>query len=571
MRTGGWLFLGGSGAPVWVARRRVPTLCAAALLALLSFLLGWVARGSKCSCGAQVSVPSAPRNAYLPEQSERVLQSSSENPTGDPVTGSPGSFSQPPHPTSTAAADSTQGLGSTALSGTTDILDRFSDGRGSSTPPVLRAITVSTADLGSTAAPSIAGRLPQPESSAPSLQAPPAWPLPLPPSTVVGHHEGDADAAWRPSSNTDGASLSSAPHAAEWSPVLPPSPWVGHEKDAEAVRRLRSLIQPLAKDNTILIVPSNLAFLPLALNLRCRLSSLGVQNILFWALDEQAESRLTSQGVPNFYDPTLTPEGNPNATWYRDGGYQRMMHSRPRAWWRVLATGFDMLFVDADIVAFRGPESWFPRVGDVEVQLDGFEGWKTMLNESLAPHLCAGLFWMRSGPRTLQLMESVNAELTSCLQDAEELKAEALRAAGGKGTLPTVGLPKGKRAMRCDDQLALSQVLHKMMRQGTAAANRGPLARNNLVSCWKQQQQTSLRVLMQDARVLLPGHLARRGFLRGKGFRAKFYYKRFSRDKQIRIKPALLHYNGFGHIHKKVASMKKFGWWELDSLDKCRV
>ena len=59
---------------------------------------------------------------------------------------------------------------------------------------------------------------------------------------------------------------------------------------------LRELILPIAESNTVVMIPVNRDFLPIAANLRCSLHRLGITNIMHWSLDIQAHDSLLEGG-----------------------------------------------------------------------------------------------------------------------------------------------------------------------------------------------------------------------------------------------------------------------------------
>lgn len=183
--------------------------------------------------------------------------------------------------------------------------------------------------------------------------------------------------------------------------------------DPTQVQALRDLMRPIARNNTVIVTPVNEGFLVLGLNLHCRLRALGSTNHLLWALDRATARELSAQDIRHYYDPDLYSVED--YVGYYDSRYIQMMAERPLMWWRMLATGFDILFLDADVVAFDWPERAFARLADLEIQVDGWKGWLDSLQPSAYSGLCAGAFWMRSCNKTKEMMDGVAR--TYCKRD----------------------------------------------------------------------------------------------------------------------------------------------------------
>jgi len=164
-----------------------------------------------------------------------------------------------------------------------------------------------------------------------------------------------------------------------------------HEHDVIPVRALRALMSRIAVNNTVIIVSTNLGFFNMSLNVLCRLEDLGATNVLTWALDEGSAKALRKRSLPYYYDTATFSVSN--YTSYFDFGYIRMMIERPSVWWRLLATGYDLIFIDSDVVLFENPMGLFPRVADIEGQIDT-KFWVEAERQDRVPDMCAGAFWL---------------------------------------------------------------------------------------------------------------------------------------------------------------------------------
>jgi hypothetical protein len=168
------------------------------------------------------------------------------------------------------------------------------------------------------------------------------------------------------------------------------------------VAYLKYLISGLALNNTIIIVPTNTAFIKVALNLNCRMRIFGVNNVLYWALDDTAakilrEYRMTVYHNPNF--ASIATEEN-----YHSEKYLEMMYDRAQFWRMVVKTGFDMLFLDVDNIILRNPLNDIVGDADLEAQVDEWN-LTNALNVYHNPQMCGGVFFLKSNSRTLKFLD----------------------------------------------------------------------------------------------------------------------------------------------------------------------
>lgn len=315
------------------------------------------------------------------------------------------------------------------------------------------------------------------------------------------------------------------------------APPLGHPGDLAEVARLKPLMASVAKDNTVVITPANSAFLDLVFNLRCRLNALGATNVLYWALDKVAADRFEAEGIPHYYDPNLFSVSG--STGYHDADYIRMMSERPRVWWRLLATGYDFLFLDADVVAFDHPDTYFEKTADLAGQINGW-GWKFEKERTNNSHLCAGAFWVKSSDLSLEFMRKA-------FDSFEERK--------------------GKEA-RWDDQKALNWIIHDPNFSDVITAN---VPEGQKVRTGGQVATGRFRVMFAEAEKILPGHLFWGAKIEGDRYNVTFTTKMQANDTDtFSFRPSLFHMSGHGKKKDKVARMKSYGWWELDENEKCK-
>ena len=134
---------------------------------------------------------------------------------------------------------------------------------------------------------------------------------------------------------------------------------------------LKYLISGLALNNTIIIAPTNTGYIELALNFNCRMRTLGVTNVLYWALDDTAAEILREYRMPVYHNPNFVSISTKE--YYHSEDFIEMMYDRPQFWRMVMKTGFDMLFLDVDNVIIKNPLNDIIGDADLESQVDEIE------------------------------------------------------------------------------------------------------------------------------------------------------------------------------------------------------
>jgi hypothetical protein len=161
-----------------------------------------------------------------------------------------------------------------------------------------------------------------------------------------------------------------------------------------------------------IIVPFNAAWLNIAKHVDCSLKAAGVTKVFCWALDEKAETLGRQHGLNTYYDDRFTSTSD-HAGLFSDA-YLEMMRQIPRFWLDVLNAGYDMVFLDADIIVLQDPVEYIAKqiatirskadknvsklekiVPDIIMQIDGF-GLVSKYDTYFHTEGCAGFFYMRS-------------------------------------------------------------------------------------------------------------------------------------------------------------------------------
>lgn len=178
-----------------------------------------------------------------------------------------------------------------------------------------------------------------------------------------------------------------------------------------------------AVNNTVVVVPVNTGMLHLTENLLCSLAAISFNTsaIVFWALDDGAQTALAGRGFATYRDASLfSASGNENAHGVT-AAYRRMMRQRPLFFRDILSSGFDVLMLDTDIVFWQSPLAIVPQGEDREsVDMVYSTDAREFFTEhdafadkgrrgSLIPPICNGMFWMKSSKETVSLWSEMLA------------------------------------------------------------------------------------------------------------------------------------------------------------------
>ncbi|KAJ3053291.1 hypothetical protein HK097_004622 [Rhizophlyctis rosea] len=215
-------------------------------------------------------------------------------------------------------------------------------------------------------------------------------------------------------------------------------PWSERDTRSEEkeVGYIKYIARRVAVNDTVVFIPTNDNFIELAMNLECSLRRQGITNILFWALDAGSNFALKARGLPVYFNPSLY--GTSRCVNYHAPDYNRMMRERPKVWKWFLQAGINFLWMDADISMLGNPFKALRYDVDLEIQSDGQSNlteW-VIAKGGPAPNPpwggCAGLFHLRSTPRSIKIMQEMQSLM---LRDKEIEDQQALGTLIGNKTL----------------------------------------------------------------------------------------------------------------------------------------
>lgn len=181
------------------------------------------------------------------------------------------------------------------------------------------------------------------------------------------------------------------------------------------------IFQQNAINNTVVVVPVNSGMMHFTDNLLCSLeqADFNTSSIVFWALDDGAAETLHDRGFAMYRDRSLwstSKDANNNGN---TAEYQKMMRQRPLFYVDVLASGFDLLMIDVDIVFWQSPLAIVPQGADRDTisivyttdarefytEHDAFAD--DYRRGSLMPPVCNGMFWMKSTRDTISIWQEM--------------------------------------------------------------------------------------------------------------------------------------------------------------------
>ena len=123
---------------------------------------------------------------------------------------------------------------------------------------------------------------------------------------------------------------------------------------------LRDTLASVATDqNLVIITTSDFKFRTFVVNLVCAAKSLSINNTLVMALDPKLHKFLSNESINTFYSPTLSTQSVRDHGEAEDTGhwnsptYNNLVHMKTFHIAAVLNDGFNVLFVDADIVLLQ--------------------------------------------------------------------------------------------------------------------------------------------------------------------------------------------------------------------------
>jgi hypothetical protein len=118
-----------------------------------------------------------------------------------------------------------------------------------------------------------------------------------------------------------------------------------------------------AVDERVMIVPTNQAYVPFAINLMCTLRrAQSALRVTFAAMDAAAHAQLDAIGLPVFMDDAAPPVPSNAASW-GDSAFHRMVCTKLGPVLRALRSNLTVVLADADIAFVQAPDTFIAPEG----------------------------------------------------------------------------------------------------------------------------------------------------------------------------------------------------------------
>jgi hypothetical protein len=180
----------------------------------------------------------------------------------------------------------------------------------------------------------------------------------------------------------------------------------GHNDPNGCYPQLEDALQAVATDNKqVLVIPFNKAFLSMTLNLVQSIGLQGIKNFLLIAFDAEAE-RLAGKvyHLPCWAASDLDffnrPDSGKLHSW-TEASYHQITQRKGTLVRRILSLGYDVLFVDADLVFLKDPYPFIfgqPNFQSVDLWIQN-DGWSP----------CTGFYWLRANEKSIKFWEAIEA------------------------------------------------------------------------------------------------------------------------------------------------------------------
>jgi len=304
----------------------------------------------------------------------------------------------------------------------------------------------------------------------------------------------------------------------------------------------------IAINNTLVIVPVNSGMMYWVDNLMCSLSlntDFDTKKILFWALDAEAQITLTTRGYTAYYDPALYHVSTNENTHGATHNYERMMRQRPVFFIDILAAGYDMLLIDADIVWYQSPMLLRDPSVDAVFSTDSRDWYQehdafkdSYRRGDRMPPICGGLFWMKSSERTIRLYR----DMLDVFESTSWFTAI------------------WQYALFQDDQRGMDWLLNDGRARLVAPLPDGiteKMVQGRFIG------NEELEVRLADQTTFVSGHLFKN--------KRERYLENLAALRKSGEERASVHLNWYNKIDTKEEGARAMGLWYLDEEGKCRA
>jgi len=176
----------------------------------------------------------------------------------------------------------------------------------------------------------------------------------------------------------------------------------------EVAKKLKAIVEPIARDNAVVVMACNLGQSELLINFVCaaRARGLDLSCVLVFATDEETERIVRGLGLAVFYEERLFKDlPSQEAGSFADAIFRDIVYAKVLAVQLINHIEYDVLFQDVDIVWYKDPLTYFQDKNgpyysfDILFQDDG--------NEIQVPYRAnTGFYFVRYNPLTRYLVTS---------------------------------------------------------------------------------------------------------------------------------------------------------------------
>lgn len=335
------------------------------------------------------------------------------------------------------------------------------------------------------------------------------------------------------------------------------------------------VLRTKARDNTVMVIQISGDILLLK-NLFCSLARIDVKllsYVVLWAFDEQTYNKMkrfrrdtdkmfvskpdnSTHSIPKFsilFDKSASMKSQSLFRISSDFKWV-MMDDRPRFYLKVLEKGFNLFFVDSDIVFFNDPWKYIQEeekngTSDLVISTDA-RNWYELLNdpyesETFVPKICGGLFLARSSPNTIKLYQSLKFYI-KWLAGNDQWTLDRILNSGSFDINLMEPLPRG------------------IIPRETTFSKSSRILNIRLLDQWKFVNGILVaeNFIFNRLSPIAKDYLQMLDSANGKDFKVMF-------DK-YRGKPVAFHAN-FPERFNKIEKLKEIGLWLLDEKNVCHL
>ena len=196
---------------------------------------------------------------------------------------------------------------------------------------------------------------------------------------------------------------------------------ISPQRDDATIENLKTII-PNTINDTVIIIPVASQDMIWVDNLSCRLSFLQLPNILYWAMDKNAASRLQTNHRPHYYNPILETPNSPSPI--IDDAKNKI-----RLWKWIIKTGTNILYLEPTVALLRNPLQSLTMDSDIEaIMHENSLQTTSFTSESHVPKLGTGVLYLKSTASVSSFLDELLLHLeTGKYKDESDVLNAALQ------------------------------------------------------------------------------------------------------------------------------------------------